>query len=656
MDQWIVSISAFVFPCVFLLARKVAFKKRDEISTAPSIKDEILRRVREKVFIDETSRLLFIEEQALTIERLISGELIGQTGYRRALLGRKGVGKTTLLEALWETCKEMNLRKYGLHLVYISVEGSNSTCCSPFSGVLSSLSLWYRLSLLWKYIRYRCTHFAETHSLMKIVDQFLEENGLFVFGIMDEFQNVYKGDNKKCESILNEMFAIGDSRKGRFHWILSGSSTSLRTLITAKLRECDKPLYPCYTAGVDLNGQKFQFRTINPFLKKDEFKQYLTFKGNKNSSLFNVYLSTGGVPRLIDDLLKKSCLDSYSPAYSVTTKDYLQKNRDVDQSNILLKAIAEVLSLFNVTVTNHSDEDDRLDAACAWTQMVSLTQVKNRFYDLCKRGNSAERQDISFSPSLCYELADKGCLVYNDTEQEGQIGFLSPLFFYSYFLEESKISFDEMLALKSANSLNPSNTKNNDVAGDATLKLIARKAVGNSDRFSNMMINDVSILDGIPLLNYDKVTTLDGIIVNCMHKEACCSRDGDSLGADGVVINVEGVDDDGRRRVVVHRIQVKITENLLEEKVKQVFERFNTNYKLVDEKLLKIFPENDFYVVQKWILATTGNLSPILENYLATKSITVWNKQFLAELVWTPDIKLLGSKFNSNQRTISIRS
>lgn len=124
-----------------------------------------------------------------------------------------------------------------------------------------------------------------------------------------------------------QLSAIADNTNGVFHWILSGSATYLRKIITAQL-EAPKDgkllLFPFYT-GLDLNDTKFKFRSIFPFLNKDDFINYLGFiKSNVNEKDYlNLYLSTGGVPRLLSYLATESCCKSPNPDYSLKTKGLL---------------------------------------------------------------------------------------------------------------------------------------------------------------------------------------------------------------------------------------------------------------------------------------------------------------------------------------------
>ena len=110
------------------------------------------------------------------------------------------------------------------------------------------------------------------------VATFLQSHGYYVLGLFDEFQNLFRNSSlEHAKEVALQLSAIADNTNGVFHWILSGSATYLRKIITAQL-EAPKDgkllLFPFYT-GLDLNDTKFKFRSIFPFLNKDDFINYL---------------------------------------------------------------------------------------------------------------------------------------------------------------------------------------------------------------------------------------------------------------------------------------------------------------------------------------------------------------------------------------------
>jgi len=242
---------------------KIKKLSEERYERAICIKNELKKVVASKVFIDEDSRNIFIEEQCNTIVELISGKKNGRNDYRRTLLGRKGIGKTALLESLRDACNEIQLQQYGLFVV--SLDGMH--CLPPSIAILLQLPSYYSIPLFINI----CWNFLST-SPIRTIKQFLINNELFIFGFIDEFQIVYKAktfvSSILSSQTVSDLFMIGDSSKGRIHWILSGSSTDLRKLISAKLPENEKHSYPAYNS-IDSNDTKFTFYTIYPFLTAD---------------------------------------------------------------------------------------------------------------------------------------------------------------------------------------------------------------------------------------------------------------------------------------------------------------------------------------------------------------------------------------------------
>lgn len=300
------------------LQEKREISRLSEPAARIQIKENLLKSIGEKIFIEEISRKDFLEEFANTLERLINGELIGRNDFRRTLLGRKGVGKTSILTAISDSCRELKMIQYRLLIVILNDQ--NSSKLTPIKAIINQLPLYLRL-LLELEIRYSDMH-------VTTVATFLQSHGYYVLGLFDEFQNLFRNSSlEHAKEVALQLSAIADNTNGVFHWILSGSATYLRKIITAQL-EAPKDgkllLFPFYT-GLDLNDTKFKFRSIFPFLNKDDFINYLGFiKSNVNEKDYlNLYLSTGGVPRLLSYLATESCCKSPNPDYSLKTKGLL---------------------------------------------------------------------------------------------------------------------------------------------------------------------------------------------------------------------------------------------------------------------------------------------------------------------------------------------
>jgi hypothetical protein len=70
-----------------------------------------------------------------------------------------------------------------------------------------------------------------------------------------------------------QLSAIGGSMQGRSHWILTGSSSCLRSFIFGKLPKDQAERFPNYK-GIDLNSTKFIPVNINPLLSTRDLRTF----------------------------------------------------------------------------------------------------------------------------------------------------------------------------------------------------------------------------------------------------------------------------------------------------------------------------------------------------------------------------------------------
>jgi hypothetical protein len=583
--------------------------------------EDLVKDVGSNIFIEESTRKGFVTEQAKTLENLITGKLTGRNDFRRALLGRKGVGKTWLLKAIQSACNNLNLKRFGLLLVYLDDE--NSSKLTPVDAIVQQLPVRFQ-----KIVN---PELASSHTPVTILANFLQKHGYYVFGIFDEFHNVFRiSSMDHAKEVVRQLSSIGDNTSGIFHWILSGSSTYLRKIITAKLE--DTKGFPYYT-NMDLNGTKFQFRSIFPFLDREDFLQYLKFIKSPNKDIYNLYISTGGVARLLAGVASEVACESPNPDYAAKSKGTFHShpvNGPQDSTTVLFRSIAVALDLedrLNPTNTN----SDLFDEAVSWTTLVRKGIVETSFDQLYK---GAERLNFTV---LCYDLADKGHIRYLDKSE--MIGFMSPYIFCEVFTGAVRLRLEEAMALRTGNQVVGS-SKEKDLAGDVTLRLIAI-AASKSPQIFNMKVEYDPTISTLPELNLSRI---DQTLVQKMCKEVIgtggSGKGNDAAGGDGIVVNI----DEDSKVIVLHRIQVKIYVDLKHSDAEKVCQRFSTMEKQV-EKCFAIFPE--YTVQQRFILATTGNIRPIddAEKCLKEKGVTIWGKKFLADNVWTEDIKYLGKKF-----------
>lgn len=234
------------------------------------------------IFIVETSRRLFTDKHINILLQLLMGKLKGYNDFRQTLLGRKGVGKSAIMDAIFQACVKYDLAKYGLVCVQLLADVHRCTP-TPSQAILSQLPLLHRFVLQFLL----ATKYSDTPAI-RIIDEYLENHGFFAFGCIDDFQLVYRSSSQVAQETISELLAIGDSKRGRIHWILNGSSTDLQHLISAKLSYADAKKYPAYRQ-VDLNDTKYRFQTINPFLDNNkDFGSYLISRKHRSSQEIHI--------------------------------------------------------------------------------------------------------------------------------------------------------------------------------------------------------------------------------------------------------------------------------------------------------------------------------------------------------------------------------
>ena len=100
--------------------------------TLKSLKTELVKRMTAgESFIEDKCRLIILEVFASLLLQLVSGTLSGNNRYSRLILGRKGVGKSALLDAIQRGCDHLKeLQQVKLLVVRINCNNSLH-CISP---------------------------------------------------------------------------------------------------------------------------------------------------------------------------------------------------------------------------------------------------------------------------------------------------------------------------------------------------------------------------------------------------------------------------------------------------------------------------------------------------------------------------------------------
>ena len=471
-------------------------------------------KISENLHLDST-RENFARETFRTLNKLTKGLLKQHTGYQRLLLGRKGVGKTTLAEGMQKVAKVI----FGGDLITIYYEYSMNNNQLPSSLISEKLNL-------------------DSNVKIKSCEKILQEKENFIFLVLDEIQNLYL-KNENGISVIDEIFEIGCSRTSNIFCIITGSSYHLRQLCFAKLSNNLKEDYPNYL-GQDLNSTKFSSRWIYPFLETNDFENILKLIYQSLQEDYNqvnqetqakLYLKSGGNPRILKELVKGEKFNFNSDSYAVSMKHFS------NDSDIKLKILEVVFQCTSVYVERALTcyLPNSILAFKPWTRLfcykIFLDKIKQSEFDQCELLRSV------------YDLADSGHLRFIDDQVTGEsISLASPLIYLQLANNgKNTITLDEAFALK-----NPYGDYA-DIAENLTLRILAQNA--HVFQIPGLEIIDKDVEK---IVFKESYTNLDDemnacydldCITNIVFKETYVSLKNqchkDALGIDGIIIEID---------------------------------------------------------------------------------------------------------------------
>ena len=588
--------------------------------------DHMLESIGRSICLDQ-SRALFLQDALETLVQLVQGKLFGRNRYRRVLLGRKSVGKTWLLNALFDCARSfLPNRLVCVRLQYDILLGA----VSPFEAIISELGLWWKI---W----WNCQKcYTRSDRMLYKLEEALKVNKIYVFGIIDELNEVYTAACPNGEKIIDEVFAIGNSAAGVMHWIICGNSKNLRQLVSAKLPSPIRNQYANYK-NRDLNDTKFVPMQIFPFLGAQEFRDLVTFhcKGNllSDKEICDLYFKSGGLPGIVSDAIgrKHITFDSYLNTY----KGY-GSIPSTDASRLVMRSIFSVI----VAQNKSPPEDDPLATFSQWTDYVMLDVVKRKLND-----ESIVLSDLDLL-TVCYSLSDRGILRFQD-QYPPRVSLGSPVIFRELWHDDVTPTVEDLVALRTGNK--GVTDSRFDLAGDFCLRCIGHRARAPPTPFG-FTTDDAVIYSGIETLPVLKIGGADDAFCQYEHifgrifKEGLCHEGKmfikDALGCDGVVLVKSGVDS-----VVAHRIQVKIYGgNIDEEEATKICNIFCRNEECSLDSYRSLMPKINTWEF-RYVIASIANFLPGALSIFEQGKVTVWDHSFLARYVWPDSIKALGKRF-----------
>lgn len=598
----------------------------------------------------------------------MQGKLAQQNRYRRLLLGCKSVGKTTLLQSLLKAAKEAYPELLTLYVSYAETDVrlaelicqylrkslinpsyaiaqflDDAGVNEPTRSIIQQQELDVYQLLTGDERSFRdlgivagmanrlfCA--ANQPPLFQRLNSFLEDAGKRLFLVVDEFHDVYTSKFPKGHHTISDVHAIGDDAKGRIHCIISGSSTFLRGLAFAKLPKELQPDFPNYK-GVDLNSTKYQARWIYPFLDIDSFPRlYETMRQILNGTAVaeaNIQMSSEDKNTILYDLFMKSCgspgclkecmQGRESSTYHLSTKSTVFNDTD-ERAKVLL-------AIYDALPKTIDSPSNRFAIAAGTTRLISVHLTK----------------ELATQPeNILYEMADAGLIRYiTDNPNMKMIGFGSPLVYYTVSNQDKPtIAIFEISALCSPRSplLAP-------FAENVACRLLS-KAFNDVIRTSHPITYSCI---GLNLCKEGKSAAVP-FVHYMMQKELMDGRD--VFGADAVVLVPS---EEFNHKSVAHRIQLKLgVSNILcndeKDKDKQgpdTAEEIWTRFSSRENLALDAYKRSTIPVSKcTYYLATTRNITPAARKYLEGHNVTVLDKKFLSEHVWTDEIKQLGSPFS----------
>lgn len=652
------------------------------LSQAKGFRGRFLKSVQCSGLVLDSSREQCLEEIADTLQALLNGELVQMNRFRRLLLGRKAVGKTRFLTAVLEAAWKEG------HILPCFVDYVDPcTAVFPASAMLSAAPVpvrvvhaIYKLGIMLGFVDPR------HHHPVDVVNMALGSCGYHMLVVLDELQHVYSGSCLFGKQIIGQVSKLGGLDGRAVHCIISGSSSHLRMLATAKLSNELKSDYPHYT-GVDLNSTKFSPRWIYPFLDEKSFRSFVSAFAQREKSwvwqrssspaasdstsiddiredatsdsactydivvdaasdststedilddaaMQRLYFTSGGNAGCIMDQLRSSSENSrQSYTHSARRVNNVTETR-------LLTAMLQVVQA--ARDRSSVTETAGLADMTQWTSLVSVESVVREFQHP-SREDSSVSVDMSGGSncigsninSLAYRLADRGVLRFNDTSMSPTIGFGSPQVYLDVVSwHRTCLTVHELVVLKLATE-----------AGErVALRLLASKASSwlgvdlDDSSVNNLVIPSTQTRSNRHSHSAWATTLCSGaIILNRMWKECYKTEAKDCFGADAVVPTMT---DDG---LVAHRIQLKLgCAKIKMEEMTTIVNKLKTHLPTTQ----RLYKDAGFeFTSQKLYIVTTRSCDPEVVSYCEQKKVIFVGAGLLTDKVWPDEVKALGTPY-----------
>eukprot|EP00731_Ephydatia_muelleri_P031126 Em0022g640a len=546
-------------------------------------------------FYIDASRLIVIRDTESTLRRLVKGQFKHRNGFCRLLLGHKGVGKTTLLDCIAKAAHSV----YGKQNLIVCCTAFN---CKPVAGFPSTAI---------------AKSIGVSNKTIVQLNSYLEKVDKFVLFIADELDSVFSSEPSIGHAIIGEIAEIGDSRVGRMHCIISGSSSHLRQLCFCKLPADYEKKFPSYSKRFDLNSTKFSARWIHPFLEKDDFCKVVRLLRKDSPepdepAMVNIYLQTGGNARHMQNMVQLDTMNVDS--YSLSLKSVSESAYDLSVLKGVLNCVTDFMP----------DCENSLERMAQWTRYVTLASVENL--------DQIRSLEGDFKRSI-YNLSDRGLLRFKDDfDATTMVSLGTP----RICLELNRSDKCDLSAREATALLFP-HGKLSQTAEDVAMRFLIKQAKQWIQSDHIVLKHDGCELLAISKCNKPEVRNLHSMsmddIVNCFWKEYP-----DSFGADAVFNEAKQGD-----TVISHRIQLKLGKSrIMNADAEGIVNKFHTHAPtIVKQYQLCGITVSE----QKFYLVTTRQLAQAETTILQNGNIIIKDSAFLSQNIWPPIVKNLGAPF-----------
>jgi len=631
----------------------------------------------------DVSRREFLRDTASTLHRIvfrpIGSRADSANGFRRLLLGRKGLGKTSLLINMQRVAKE-RLREHGLICLYFNYEQEST---SPLQLIHKNLLKRHDLRVP-----------DEVENAEELCE-WLEKQGRVLFLVLDEFQLVFtkRLSSKVAAQTICEAMAIGSSPLGRIHCVLSGSSAYMRRLCFSKIEEAEAHRlgFVHYHKGIDMNSTKFSARWIYPFSHAKDFRAAARLLSPIDSSqssseqdekkemleLPDLYLRTGGYPRFIDEAQRSQLGDTYSLG--------LRGNLSAAELSVLRYLREQLtLRLANQPLPDsESDADEQTPEAALslFERLTAYTQLMHlNLSTLTGHLNEKHQQDLSASSgakpsppnwhSVLYDLADSGYLSYETSPnslETPQLGFASARLFFDLLQRDQAHlltltdfcallhpvpPFDqtaEHVVMQCLRTRAPGLFYPNGAASQSGFHKMSQlgvlsfsldassKSAQPSPKCASPGPSPLGAATVLPTSEYQSCTP--DKLCSGVWKEGW-SGGRDVLGADIVVFELKA------DTLIAHRVQVKLGSGSSKnfDWIKQAAERFCTMLSTAQQAYTRS-AEDVKVELRQYLLTTRQHKHDMVQHYLNDPFTAVFNAKDLKQRLWSKEIQNLGKPF-----------